>query len=265
MGQDGHISTTVPRNSALRAISALMIREINSTYGRSPGGYVWAVLQPIGMIALLAFGFSLLIRSPSLGTSFVLFYATGFLTYDIYNQLQLKIYKSISYSRPMLAYPRVTWIDAIFARFLLNTLTLSAVFCIVITGVLMVVDDRTVINLVPILIGVTMAVVVGLGVGTLNCLVIGLFPVWEIIWKIISRPMFIASGVLFILEDMPPFAQSILWWNPLIHATGLVRSGFYPTYEPSYVSIGFGFAFAMICFAIGLLFMRTYHQKVLEL
>ena len=251
--------------SAWRAIFALMIREINSTYGRSPGGYVWAVLQPIGMIALLSFGFSLLIRSPSLGTSFLLFYATGFLPYDLYNQLQSKIYKALTFSRPMLAYPRVTWIDAIFARFFLNTLTLIAVFCIVITIVLMIVNDRAVIDLVPIIVGIVMTAAVGLGVGTLNCLIVGLFPVWDIFWKIFSRPMFIASGVLFILEDMPPFAQSILWWNPLIHATGLVRTGFYPTYEASYVSVGYGFGFAMLTFAAGLLFMRAYHEKVLEL
>lgn len=265
MGQNGHITTSVPKMSALRAISALMIREINSTYGRSPGGYVWAVLQPIGMIALLSFGFSLLVRAPSLGTSFLLFYATGFLPYDMYNQLQKKIYKSITFSRPMLSYPRVTWIDAIFARFFLNALTLIAVFCIVITAVLLIVSDRTVIDLVPIIIGVLMTAAVGLGVGTLNCLILGLFPVWEVFWKIASRPMFIASGVLFILEDMPPLAQDILWWNPLIHATGLVRTGFYPTYEASYVSIGYGFGFAMITFAAGLLFMRAYHEKVLEL
>lgn len=265
MGQNGHIRTTLPQMTAARAIAALMIREINSTYGRSPGGYVWAILQPIGMIVLLSLGFSLLIRSPSLGTSFLVFYATGFLTYDLYNQMQKKILKCITYSRSMLAYPRVTWIDAILARFLLNTLTLVTVFSIVMAAILAFVDERTVIDLIPILIGIILAASLGLGIGTLNCLISGLFPVWESVWKIISRPMFIASGVLFIIEDLPPLAQDILWFNPVIHATGLMRTGFYPTYEASFVSLGYAFGFAMVTFAAGLLFMKAYHQKILEL
>ena len=39
-----------PRFRALRTITALILREMGSTYGMSPGGYVWAVLQPVGMV-----------------------------------------------------------------------------------------------------------------------------------------------------------------------------------------------------------------------
>ncbi|MEP1945520.1 MAG: hypothetical protein ABJJ20_01770, partial [Lentilitoribacter sp.] len=74
----------------------------------------------------------------------------------------------------------------------------------------------------------------------------------------------IASGVIFIYEDMPPLAQDILWWNPVLHGTGLVRSGFYPTYHPSYVSLEYAFAVALILMAIGLFFLRAYQGKVLN-
>jgi len=171
---------------------------------------------------------------------------------------------SLTYSKPMLAYPRVIWLDAILARFILNLLTLSAAFCIVISLIFLFIETRTIITIVPVLVGLGMSVILGLGTGMANCLLIGLFPVWDIIWKILSRPLFIASGVIFIYEDMPETVQSLLWWNPLIHASGLVRSGFYPTYTPSYVSLtfGFGVGLAFICF--GLLFLRAYHSKILH-
>ena len=57
---------SAPRFLTLRTITALVLREMSATYGRSPGGYVWAVVQPIGMILFLSVGFSLLVRSPSL-------------------------------------------------------------------------------------------------------------------------------------------------------------------------------------------------------
>jgi len=254
----------LPPMTPLRSIMALMLREMGSTYGDSPGGYVWAIVQPLGMIAILSLGFSLLVKSPSLGTSFILFYATGFLTYDMYNQIMKKVGDALKYSKPMLAYPRVNWLDAVLARFALNVLTLSTVFCIVIMGILFVIETRTVILIQPILLGLAMCAFFGLGVGMVNCQLEGLFPVWRVIWKIFSRPMFIASGVLFIYEDMPPIVQDILWWNPILHASGLLRTGFYPNYYASYVSLEYGFGLALGLIATGLLFLRAYHEKILN-
>lgn len=255
----------LPRLTPLRSITALMLREMGSTYGTSPGGYVWAILQPVGTILILSFAFSLLLRTPSLGTSFILFYATGFLPYDIYNQLGNLVSKSLFYSRSMLAYPRVIWLDAILARVILNTTTLLTVFCIVTSGIIYFAGTRTVITVGPIVLGLSMALTFGIAVGLLNCVLGGLFPVWTVIYKIVRRPMFLASGVLFIMEDMPTGVQNILWWNPLIHATGIVRTGFYSNYYASYASPVYCFAVSLTAIAIGLIFVRAYHEKILEL
>jgi capsular polysaccharide transport system permease protein len=248
----------------MRAILALILREMGSTYGDSPGGYIWAIIQPVGMIVVLSLGFSLLVKAPSLGTSFILFYATGFLTYDMYNQMMSKIGGALKYSKSMLAYPRVTWLDAILARFILNLITAVAVICIVISAILFFINTRSIISIQPILIGLTLCALLGTGIGMVNCMLTGLFPVWSSIWKILSRPMFIASGVIFIYEDMPPLVQDILWWNPILHGTGIVRTGFYPTYHASYVSLEYSFGVALTLVATGLLFLRAYHEKVLN-
>lgn len=241
-----------------------MLREMETTYGRSPGGYIWAIIQPVGMIALLSLAFSLLVRAPSMGTSFMFFYATGFLPFDLYGQVAGKITAALKYSRPLLSYPSVTWVDAIAARFLLNMITGVTLFCIVITGIMLFVETRTIVNIVPVTEALLMAGAIGLGIGLTNCLLIGLYPVWGLIWGILSRPLFLASGVLFIYEDMPRAVQNILWWNPLMHVTGLLRSGFYPTYQASYVSLTYGFGFALILIAVSLIFLRANYKLVLE-
>lgn len=265
MPSSPQIRRELPRFTPLRSISALMLREMGSTYGTSPGGYVWAILQPVGMIIVLSLAFSLLLRSPSLGTSFILFYATGFLPFNIYSQLSALVGKALVYSRSMLAYPRVIWLDAILARVTLNIVTSVTIFCIVITGVMFFVGTRTVVTVQPIFLGLLIAITFGTAVGLINCFLGGLFPVWNVIYSIISRPMFLASGVLFIMEDMPRAVQDILWWNPMIHATGIVRSGFYPNYYASYASPVYCFAVSLTAIVIGLVFVRAYHEKILEL
>jgi capsular polysaccharide transport system permease protein len=247
-----------------RTIGALILREMGSTYGRSPGGYVWALLEPIGMILLLSVAFSLLLRSPSLGTSFLLFYATGFLPFQIYQKLESKVNSALTYSKSLLAYPRVTWLDAILSRAILNFLTMAMVFFIVITGVLLTIDSRTIIDVVPIVTALVMMALLGFGAGLMNGVLKGLFPVWKQIWSIASRPLFIASGLFFVYEDLPPIAQDVLWWNPLFHGTGLTRTGFYPTYDASYVSLPYCFGFGLVLTALGLLLMRSHYKRVLE-
>lgn len=253
-----------PRFQSLRTIIALILREMSTTYGRSPGGYLWVILEPVASIALLSVAFSLMLRAPSLGTSFLLFYATGYLPFSLYNHMTGKLAHALKFSKSLLAYPRVTWVDAILARFILTLLTEITVFCIVISTILTFTDTRAVLSIEPILSAVGMAAVVGAGVGLMNCLLVGLYPVWGRIWAIVTRPMFIASGIFFTYEDMPKTVQDILWWNPVLHVVGEMRRGFYPTYEASYVSLAYSYGVGGVLVLLGLILLRRHHKRVLE-
>jgi len=252
------------RFGGLRSITALMLREMESTYGRQPGGYVWAILQPVGMIVLLSLAFSMLVHKPPLGTSFIFFYASGFLPFDMYTTMSGKVSGALMYSRPLLSYPRVTWIDTIIARVLLNTLTLLIVFFVVIFGIMLMYETRARINMGPLMLGLGMAMTIGTGVGLMNCLLIGLYPVWGVVWGILSRPLFLVSGVLFLPEDMPKDIEYYLMWNPLTHAIGLVRRGLFSTYDAPYVSLIYGYGVGLALCAFGLVFLRAHYKTVLQ-
>ncbi len=253
-----------PRFQSLRVIGALVLREMSSTYGRSPGGYIWALASPIGTITVMALCFSLLVRTPPLGTSFILFYATGFLPFGIFGTLSNKIGSAVRYSRALLAYPRVNWLDAMLARLILNGLTEAVVFCLVMGGILAFVDIRSMFHIGPILAGMAMAVSFATGVGLMNSLLTGYFPTWDRIWGIIRSPLMLASGVIFLYDDLSKDIQAILWWNPLIHAIGLVRRGFYSTYYAPYVSLTYGFGVSMVLIAVALIFLRRGYLATLE-
>ena len=260
--------TTLHKASALqssfRAIGALVLREMSARYGRTPGGYLWAVLEPLGMIIILSFAFSLLQRTPTLGTSFLLFKATGFMILQMFTVLGGQVGNSLSFSKPLLRYPRVTWGDAILARFLLNCLVVTTVTVLILTGIIIYDDVDVMLAWGPAFLAVGLAAALGFGIGSLNCFLFMRFPVWSQIWSILTRPLFIISGVIIIYEDMPPFAQSILWYNPLLHLTGLMRVAFYPMYRPDYISIQFVMLTILIPMALGLLLLRRYHRELLN-
>jgi capsular polysaccharide transport system permease protein len=101
-------------------------------------------------------------------------------------------------------------------------------------------------------------------VGTLNCFLLSVFPLWERAWAIFNRPMFIVSCVIFLYDSVPQPYQDWLWWNPLIHPIGLVRRGFYSTYDANYVSFIYVFAVAAVTLAAGLLLLRRYHRDIIN-
>lgn len=252
------------RFATVRTVLALILREMSTRYGRTPGGYVWAILEPLAAIIVLSVGFSLVLRAPSLGTSFLLFYATGYLPFDLYQSVSNAVARALNFSKPLLQYPAVTWIDAVLARFLLNSLTSILVAILLLSGILIATDARATLDLVPVLRAMGLAIALGLAVGTVNCTLIGLFPIWEVAWSIITRPLFLASSILYIFEDLPPLAQDILWYNPLVHIVGLMRTGFFPTYTAAYVNEVYVLAVSLVLLALGQILLGRYHREILN-
>ena len=247
-----------------RTVLALVLREMSTRYGRTPGGYIWAILEPLGFIVLLSIGFSLLLRSPSLGSNFLIFYATGFLPFQMYQSVQVAVARSIIFSAPLLTYPTVTWIDAIAARFFLNVLTTALVVYLLLTGIILATETRVVLDAETALLALALNALLGLGVGTLNCCLMGLFPTYDVVWSIATRPLFLASGIFYIYEDLPAMAQAVLWWNPLMHTSGLMRQGFYGMYDPQYVSVLYVLIVSLVPLALGLLLLRRYNKDIMN-
>jgi capsular polysaccharide transport system permease protein len=98
----------------------------------------------------------------------------------------------------------------------------------------------------------------------MNCLLIGLMPLWQRVWSIAMRPMFLISGVFFTYQSVPLPWREILWWNPLIHVTGLVRRGLYPGYDAAYASPIYVMALGLgVALLAGVGLMR-WHRDILS-
>ncbi len=252
------------RFASFRSIAALILREMATTYGKSAGGYIWAVLEPVLGIALLSYVFSLAFRSPSLGTNFPIFYATGYLPYFMYMDISRKVGSALIFSRPLLGYPAVTFMDAVIARFLLSFMTHILVFYILITGIELVFETHTIHNYSYMLNAMLMAAALGLGIGSINCVLWSIFPVWERLWGILNKPLFILSAVLFVMEDIPTAYQKYLWYNPLVHITAEMRKGFYPTYSGDFISPLYVYGIALTTMTAGFFLLLRFHKQILN-
>lgn len=247
-----------------RTVMALILREMSTTYGRSPGGYLWAILEPVMALTLLVFLFSLFLRSPSLGNSFALFYASGFLPFMAFNDTANKIATCVRYSKPLLEYPVVTYFDSMLARLLLTLFSHLVIGIIICTAILVVQDTRAHLTPGAIVLSIVMVASLGFGVGTMNCFLMTAFPVWERFWTIFTRPLMLASGIFFTYHDMPQQVQAFIWYNPIIHVVGKMREGFYMGYWGDYISPGYVFGLSLSLAVIGMVLLNRHNRKMMN-
>lgn len=248
----------------LRVLFALVMREMATRYGKTAGGYVWAVADPVIFILMMAAIFSEFAHAPPLGEHFALFYASGYMAFHIYLDISGAVSGSVQFNRPLFSFPRVTPLDTVLARFILQFLTCCIVTAILFGGLLTFSDDQVAVDPGPIMLAMALAALLGFGVGALNCVLFAYSPTWQRIFNLINRPLFIVSGVFVLQEDLPQAAQDILWWNPLNHVVALMRSGFYASYEAAFASPLYVILFALAALTVGAGLLRALSGEILE-
>ena len=233
-------------------------------YGRSWVGYLWAVLEPVGIILVLSLAFSQVVKSPAIGDSFILFYATGYVPFHFFLETAINTGNSLGVNRALLQLPKVTALDVLISRFILSVVTLVVVAVVIFGIILMLVSDEVRLGFDHLLAAFFAGTLLGLGVGSVNAVVFEFIPSWRQIWGIISRPLFLISGIFFTFEELPISIQTYLQWNPLIHVVGEARKGFYPGYDGGYVVIAFPLLVGAFLFAVGGAFLIRHRSRFAE-
>jgi len=237
----------------IRVVGALLVREMSTRFGSKPGGYVWAIIDPAGHIAFMSLIFMAITHTPALGKSFPLFFATGYLAFQFYAAMAGFLNGAIKANRTLLSYPNVAPIDTIVARYILQAGTTSVVSFCVLGVILLTMDQPVYLNWPAIIEAAFAATVLGLGIGIFNNVATLRFPLYEQVFNIINRPMFLISGVFFLPDALPAPIRDIVLLNPLVHVVMLFRKGFYPEYRAEMMNMTYLYSFALTILFMGLL------------
>lgn len=236
----------------VRVVCALLVREMEARFGSKPGGYVWALLDPAAHVALMTLVFQAIARAPALGTSFPLFFATGYVGFQFYQAMTGYLNGSIKANRSLLSYPNVAPIDTITARSLLQLMTTVLVAFIVLGVIFSSLRTPHSLHWPAILEAVFVASVLGIGIGMINNVMFVRFPLYEQLFTIVNRPLFLLSGVFFLPNSLPLPYRDIVLLNPLVHVTMLFRTGFYEGYRAVGLDTAYLHSFAFLTLFTGM-------------
>lgn len=242
----------------------MVMREMSTRYSRGTGGYFWAIAGPVASIAIMSFVFAQMFRHPSIGTSFIVFYTSGYIPFHMYSDVQGPVATAARFNRALMQYPAVTPMDAVLSRAFLSVMTLALIDTIVLTGVLTFGETPTNLDVVQVTLALAGAALVGIGIGSINCVAVAFYPTWDRLWRLATAPLFVISGILYTFNEMPPSIQALLWWNPLIHSVGLMRGGIYGAYNDSYTSHIYLFGVGGTLVLVGLYLVRRHRNRIMN-
>ncbi|MBA5776318.1 ABC transporter permease [Stappia sp. F7233] len=262
-------SSTFPPHSSvfkthIRVVAALTIREMTTRYGRKIGGYFWAILDPVAFIGLMSIVFSSVSHTPPIGRSFMLFYATGYLSFWIYRTLAEQTSTAVKFNKSLLTYPVVTPYDAVLARAALQIVTQFIVCTIIFGGMAFFITPFPSIDFANLMGATIVATGLGFGIGLLNTTLFNLSGLYERIFTIANRPLFLISGVFFLPDSIPTPYRDYLLWNPIVHIIGWFRRAFYPAYRAAYVDETWLISLAFGSTLAGLVLLKIFGTRLRE-
>ena len=250
----------------VRVIAALLRRETRAHFGESRLGYLWAVLEPAGHLMALSLFFTyIMARQVPIGGSMMLFFLTGLIPYFLYVKLGFYLASAISNNKALLNLPPVKPLDVMASRAILETATQVFVAILLFTAMLLHGIDQAV-PWNPVMLAEAVAVIAlfGSGVGMINAIIQMYMPSWSILFNLVTGPLYMVSGIFFIIEQVPLPLRDYLLYNPLYHLVEWFRAAFYPHYAHTYLDRGYALWWSVSAVLIGWGLMRVKRRKILE-
>lgn len=246
-----------------RVISAMILRETKTRFGRNKFGYLWAIVEPAAYIAIFLIVRSQLNARVPFGENLLLFMLSGLLTFRVFASVSGRALSAITANKAMLAYPPVKAIDVIFARIILETLTMLIMLMLFFGFLIITTATKVIVNYDSFAAAIAVLFLLSAGIGTFNAVFSVIWPAWERVWGIIRLPILLLSGIFYVPKSLPPIAQDVLWWNPIIHVVEWFRTATYVAYDPL-LSKPYVIGFAVFALTLGMGLERLYRSKILS-
>lgn len=247
-----------------RVVSALMLRETKTRYGEHKLGFLWAIIEPLIMVAVFVGVFSSIRSDSPAGMPLVPFMLCGIVPFTLFRDTMQQMQGAISLNKMLFAFPQVTTFDVIIARGLLEMLLMGGVFILLLFGMNTAGWEIRIERPLGVLAACLLLGMMGMGMGFVFASIVPIMPsMRQISSAVLGRPLFLSSGIFFIAETVPAPVREYLLYNPLMHMLELLRSAFFYEFESTHASWTYATTWAVCTFAFGLLIHQAVKRRAI--
>ncbi len=247
-----------------QVLRMLVLRDLQKRYTRFRLGYLWTLLEPLGMTLVLWFVFEVLLGSRKLGLQpYLLFLALAILPWWWFTtgmNLSSKAFRRTGSALRIATLPTQLWV----ARVILVSLAefVLALPVIVVAALITRSVPSAFIALFPVAMLLQFTLMYGLGLLIASVSVI--VPDVARLIRIVIRVMFYLSPVLYSVSNIPERMQGLAFLNPLVGILGLYRVGFWPQEAGSALAYAVSSALCVLALVVGLVVFHRLEPRILK-
>ena len=242
----------------------LVVRDLHVKYRQLRLGYVWAILEPLGMSVTMWFVFEVLLGGKKLGLQpYYLFLTVAILPWwwfvnSISGSTRVFIgqNRTLSVSQLPTQFGVVRVLVARAADFVLSLPLIVVAMLITWTF------PTGLIALFPIAMLIQFSLMYGLGL--LVASVSAMIPDIARIIRIVLRAAFYLTPVLYSLTNVPEGARALTYINPLVGILGLYRMAWWPEEHEGWEAYATSFTVILVLMVIGFATFRRFERKILK-
>lgn len=246
----------------IRVIGALLVRELNTRFGRDNIGFLWIMAEPMLFAGLVSIVWTVLRGGDENGIGIAAFVGSGYIPLTFFRSSVSRAAKIVEANSGLMYHRQVKMLDFVFTRVLIEFI--GAMMAYVFFGFVL-----SLFGLFPIPynVGIVVGGFVLYGFFTLSlCLILApLSEVSESVEKLLPVTTYIMipfSGTFNMASWLNPKLRDALLWSPPSNAMEIMRYGLFGgKVQPSY-SISTTLAISMVCMLCGLILSRHVRRSL---
>ncbi len=256
--------TTEMRSISIQAdvIGALIMRELHTRFGRENIGYLWIFAEPM-LLAVTVGAFHARQAVPIAGgIRSIPFAIAGYTLFILFRSMVSRAETLLEANRPLLNHRRVTILDMLIARALLEVASTIMVLTLLLgaTWLLDYFDGPA--DLLKIAGAVALIAWFSFA---LSLIVTTLSHESPMAGRLIHPMLYLSmplSGAFFAMVWLPESLRDILIWVPTVPMFELLRRGMFAGYPATYAGLAYPIAICGILTLIGLAGLRMLRSRV---
>ncbi|MEM1386533.1 MAG: ABC transporter permease [Pseudomonadota bacterium] len=231
------------------------VRSVRKTHGNAVIGLFMSIMQTVIMVGVFYFMFSILgLRGTAIRGDFLLYIMSGIFLFLTHNKAVSAVLGSEGPASPMMLHAPMNTIVAMCSAALSSLYIQTLALTVILIVYHVAFTPLDILHPIPAFGTVLLAWFSGCAVGVV---LLALKP-WApglvtIIAQIYTRANMIASGKMFVANQLPGYIIAFFDWNPLFHAIDQARGFVFLNYNPQNSSITYPIVLSLVLITLGLM------------
>lgn len=245
-----------------RVISALMIRELLTRFGRENIGFLWMMVEPLLFAGLVGILWRFMKGPEEHGINIFAFVASGYIPLTLFRHVVSRCLRVFSVNGSLMYHRQIKIVDFILVRFLIEMIgaMMAFVFIAAVLGVLG--EFPFPADMGALIEGWLLYCLFSFSL----CLVLApLSELSEVIEKLIPVSTYVMipfAGTFTMTSWLSPEAQRVVYYSPFVHAMELIRYGVFGPGVNAQWDISVPLVASMALMLIGLVMCRRIRRHL---